>query len=181
MADPKWYTKVKPPRSRLVRFNGRERDSLIRETSANPYKKKITQRKPSDLHDSRYNTLVIVNGMQVKLVSRYQLAKFLGVRYNTVTSWYLAGVFGDPFMVKVDKNGRECQYWLVKQMMCFIRVLNDLLQAGYLNFDWSRLPEAVEVIHNGFDHYADLFGNKLDQLDTPDKNITRFGIEFLES
>lgn len=176
-----WYTPTKIKTSRITREDNRRNKSVARGEPTKRYKIKIKPRNPKVLYRAKYHSEITVNGVRLKVVTRYQLASFLGVRYATVQAWYNRGIFGEPIYTDTDHHGRERQYWLVKQMMCFIVVLNDILRAGYLSIPWDRFPEQVESIHKGFDHYADLAFKRLANVaKTSDDKKDKFGVEFID-
>lgn len=141
---------------------------------------KIKPRSPTLLYKPQYHRELNINGVVLKVVTRRHLSKLLGVTYETINKWHKQGVFSDPIFIEKDSKGRATQYWLIKQMSCFLYVLNSILREGYLYIQWSNFPEQVESIHKGMNHYADRAIKRLDNNELMADTTDKFGVEFIE-
>jgi hypothetical protein len=175
----KWTVPPVPENARVRRVITREYVRRNSDTETR-YKVKIKPRDPVLLRRSTHHTELFINGVRLKVVTRQQLAKFLDVSYNTIQTWYKQGVFGEPFLMDKDPQGFDRPYWLVSQMVCFIRVLNEILRQGYLAIQWSRFEEQVLAIHDGFDRHAKMMSKRLDKNEELGNTTSRFGVELLD-
>lgn len=181
MKKPAWHTPVEAnAAAKRQRIYSRNSIKEARGEGIRRNKIKIRPRDPKHLYKKAYHTELHINGAVLKVVTRSHLVKFLGVSNNTIQSWYNQGVFGEPFMVDRSAHGHEVQYWLIRQMACFLRVLNDILKHGYLFIKWSNFPDQVESIHRGMEHYGNLAAKRLDKPIELIDNVDKFGVMFID-
>jgi hypothetical protein len=140
-----WYRRLKPPRPKAARI----RYSLSRPSSGLHLKKPPKKRKPKYVFYRTYSKPLHVNGYKIKVISKYGISKYFDVPLITITRWEDAGALPEPF-IEQTRGGKVVKFYLAAQIYCLAKVVNDLIDDGYIAIRWRTLPDHVEMLHAGY-------------------------------
>lgn len=166
-----WYRRLDTPRSKAARLRDVRRYEGESRTPPVIRNEKLVFFKA-------YGKSIFLNGYKVKICSRYHIAKFFGVPLSTVHSWDRNGALPEPFLWQDGPQGKYPIY-LSSQMRVLLIVVRDLVSEGYVSIPWSRLPDHLAMLHEGYQFALRSFQARYqgdDEIETAD----RFGVILLD-
>jgi hypothetical protein len=170
----KWYRKLPTP----GRKNERLRYAAVSDTPTERTRKPLARRIPDAVFFKKYCSIVSVNGYRFKVMSRYQIAQLFGLRdTSTIIKWDRLGVLPEPFMYLQRRT--KYPVYLSSQIRCLVMVVNDLLDERYVAIPWQKMPQHVEMLHEGYSRALDAFEKRSGMVETAPKG-DRFGVEFFD-
>ena len=141
-----WYRPIKTERSKSERLR---RTAKYEQRGTGRLRKPLRIRPENHIFFKTFSRSIYVNGFRVKVCTRLNIANYFGVQHSTVLRWADKGLLPEPFYMIAGQSGMIPVY-LASQIVALRKVLGDLVQQGYVTIPWSKLPEHVAMLKEGY-------------------------------
>ncbi len=169
-----WFKPTKTGRSKSERHR-RARQYVKKGSTTSRTSLKL--RPPNHVFFKTYARWIHINGIGVKVCTRNAIANFFDVANTTVYRWDAHGLLPEPFYHIPARGAGMAPVYLASQVLVLRRVLEDLVKQGYVTIPWSRLPDHVAMLKDGYEQAANRAYRKFEaseEIEKPD----RFGVVF---